>query len=346
MSKKTALVVCPGRGTYNKSELGYLMRYHSARKDMLAAFEAERARQSQTSLAELDGTKRYSVSIHTRGDNASLLIHACAFGDYQAIDRDAFEIVAVTGNSMGWYIALACAGAVSMENGARIVNTMGTIMQDNLIGGQIVYPLVDEDWKIVPGRRAAITELMAAINAKTEQQVFVSIELGGFLVLAGNAAGLKALTKALPVIDRFPMTLANHAAFHTPLQTENSKRGFAALRLDMFDQPKVAMIDGRGAIWPSGNTDTNALYQYTFGEQVESPYDFTRAVEVGVKEFAPECVIVLGPGSTLSGAVAQSLIGIQWRGVASKADFSERQMRDPYLLAMGREEQRRLVCEA
>jgi len=108
MSKKSALVICPGRGTYNKPELGYLARHHSGRKDMLAIFEAERKRRSQPSLQSLDGAERYSVATHTRGDNASLLIHTCAYGDFQAIDRDKFDIVAITGNSMGWYVALAC----------------------------------------------------------------------------------------------------------------------------------------------------------------------------------------------------------------------------------------------
>ena len=105
MSKKTALVICPGRGTYNKAELGYLARHHGDRRDMLAPFEAECARLSQPSLKSLDDAERYSVATHTRGDNASLLIHACAYGDFQAIDRDRFEIAAITGNSMGWYIA-------------------------------------------------------------------------------------------------------------------------------------------------------------------------------------------------------------------------------------------------
>ena len=343
MSKKSALVICPGRGTYNKPELGYLARHHSARKDLLATFEAERVRLSQPSLQSLDEAERYSVATHTRGDNASLLIHACAYGDFQAIDRDKFEIVAVSGNSMGWYVALACAGAVSMENGGRIVNTMGTIMQENLIGGQIVYPLLDEDWREVPGRRAEIADLMLDINYKQSQQVHVSIELGGMLVLAGNASGLKALMERLPVIDRFPMTLANHAAFHTALQKPNSERGLEALPANLFTQPDIPLIDGRGNIWQRGATDQAALHQYTFGHQVTQTYDFTHAVQVGVREFAPDCVIVLGPGGTLGGAVAQSLIGIDWQGLGSKADFAARQESDPYLLAMGRDDQRALV---
>ncbi|MEL7453653.1 MAG: ACP S-malonyltransferase, partial [Pseudomonadota bacterium] len=149
--RKSALVVCPGRGTYNKPELGYFARHHSNKKDLLATFEGIRANARQASLESLDRADRYSAAVHTRGDNASLLIHACAMGDLGDIDRAAYDIVAITGNSMGWYIALACGGAVAPQTGGEIVNGMGTFMQEALIGGQVVYPLVDADWKPVPG---------------------------------------------------------------------------------------------------------------------------------------------------------------------------------------------------
>lgn len=341
--KKTALVVCPGRGTYNKNELGYLARHHGHRQDMLAMFEAERARLEQTPLAELDGAERFSVATHTRGDNASLLIHACAYGDYLAIDPDKFEIVALTGNSMGWYIASACAGAVSPDAGGRIVNTMGTFMQDAMIGGQLVHPLVDENWQRVVGRREDVLAIMAQINALPDAELYVSIELGGMLVLAGNEKGVKAAMERLPVVDQFPMQLANHAAFHTHLQAPVSERGLSALTADLFGQPDTPLIDGRGHIWRRGSTAPSALHAYTLGHQVVERYDFTKAIEVGMREFAPDCLIVTGPGTTLGGAVAQSLIGMNWQGLASKQDFIDHQESEPIVLAMGREDQRELV---
>ena len=82
------------------------------------------------------------------GDNASLLIYACALADFAAIDRDKYDIVAVTGNSMGWYLALACAGILDFEGGARLVNNMGGMMHNHGKGGQIVWPIVDADWRI------------------------------------------------------------------------------------------------------------------------------------------------------------------------------------------------------
>ncbi|MEO9968419.1 MAG: ACP S-malonyltransferase [Hyphomonadaceae bacterium] len=343
MSKKQALVICPGRGTYNKPELGYLTRHHSHRSEMLDIFEQERKTRSQPSLKSLDGAERYSVATHTRGDNASLLIHACAIGDFNAIDRNRYDIAAITGNSMGWYIALACAGAVNQVDGANIVNTMGAYMQETMIGRQIVYPLVDDDWKAIPERRAEVLTLMDRVNAQPDLEIHISIELGGMIVLAGNDAGLKAMTDLLPVIDRFPMSLANHAGFHTSLQLPISERALSTLPKTMMTQPTIPMIDGRGTIWQPASVDHLALHQYTLGQQVTDTYNFTRAVQVGVREFAPDCIIILGPGNTLGGAVAQSLIDISWQSLESKAGFAERQATDPYILAMGRDDQRALV---
>ncbi|MEM7663134.1 MAG: ACP S-malonyltransferase [Pseudomonadota bacterium] len=346
MTRKSALVVCPGRGTYNKPELGYLARYHKHRYELLRVMEDERARVRQPSLASLDSADRYSVATHTRGDNASLLIHACAMGDFAAIDQDTYDIVAVTGNSMGWYIALACAGAASQTVGAQIVNTMGTYMQEALIGGQLVYPITDSEWKEIPGRCAEILDLLTEVNAEPGHEVDVSIELGGMIVLAGNDEGLTALTSRLEPIDRYPMYLQNHAAFHTRLQDPVSKRGLETFSPDQFQSPNIPMIDGRGHIWSRHASDQGALHQYTFGHQVVETYDFSRAVQVGMREFAPDCILLLGPGGTLGGAIAQSLIAIDWQGLDSKSAFQVRQDTDPILLAMGREDQRALVTGA
>src|SRR5690349_24339819 len=97
-----AVVVCPGRGTYNKTELGYLHR-HFPDAALLGAFDEQRRSAGQPSLSELDGAQRFSVAEHTRGDNASALIFAATLGDFLSIDRGKIDIVAVTGNSMGWY---------------------------------------------------------------------------------------------------------------------------------------------------------------------------------------------------------------------------------------------------
>jgi len=287
-----------------------------------------------------------SVATHSRGDNASALIYAATLGDALSIDGEKVQIVAVTGNSMGWYSALACGGALSAEGGFEVVNTMGALMQAALIGGQLVYPHVGEDWRPDPGRKARLLAQVDEIGARDGHVLSLSIDLGGMLVVAGNEAGLAAFEGAVPRVDgRFPMRLANHAAFHTRLQAPVAEQGRARLSPGLFRQPTLPLIDGRGAIWWPWTTDVSALWDYTLGHQVTAPYDFTRAIAIGAREFAPDLFIVTGPGTTLGGAVAQSLIAADWRGMGDKSDFQARQAEDPLLISVGRDDQRQSVTK-
>ena len=112
---------------------------------------------------------------------------------------------------------------------------------------------------------------------------------------------------------------------------------------DLFQAPSIPMIDGRGHIWTPFSTDPHEMWDYTLGHQMHTSYDFTKAVQVGVKEFAPDAVIILGPGSSLGGAVAQSLIDIGWQNWHSKNDFIARQKDSPYIIALGLDDQRKLA---
>ncbi|MEQ9258506.1 MAG: ACP S-malonyltransferase [Roseovarius sp.] len=341
---KTAVVICPGRGTYNKAELGYLGR-HFPDNGLLTRFDSIRAAVGQKTLSALDGAERFSPAEFTRGDNASGLIFAATYGDFLSMSEE-IRVVAVTGNSMGWYSALACGGAVSAEGGFEIVNTMGTLMHEAMIGGQLVYPFLGADWRPDPARKAELLALVAEIDAKEGQTLALSIDLGGMLVLAGNTEGLSAFEKAVPKVDdRFPMRLAGHAAFHTALQRPVAEKGRAALAPSLFGQPRLPMIDGRGAIWWPGATDTHALWDYTLSHQVTEAYDFTSAITVAAREFAPDLFIVTGPGTTLGGAVAQSLVLANWRGIGCKQDFTIHQTATPLLAAMGNAEQRAWVTK-
>ena len=330
--KQTAVVIAPGRGTYNKNELGYLKRHHPNAPN-LDQFDAYRATLGQKKISELDTFSRFSGPTHTRGDNSAPLIYACAYSDFVSIDRDLFDIVGITGNSMGWYIALACAGAVDPMGGMQVVNTMGTLMQVHMIGGQLIYPFLDDNWQEIPGRRDNLLSEVTTINSYPDHDLGLSIDLGGMLVLAGNEAGLSAFERSVPALQgRFPMRLQNHAGFHTHLQRPISKLGFDALSEQLFVQPTIPLIDGRGAIWYPNSTDISALYNYTLGHQVVEPYDFTAAIRTAAREFMPDVFIVLGPGTTLGGATAQALIQANWRGWRSKLDFEQEAQTQPRLL--------------
>jgi len=317
--------------------LGYLSRHHAG-SPWLAHFDAVRAGAGKPTLSELDGAKKFDPKLHPRGDVAAPLIHACAFLDFLKLDRERFEIVAVTGNSMGWYTALACAGAVSGEHGFAIADAMGVNSQKHAPGGQAVIVLAGEDWRVDAQTALAVNAACARVG------VLPSIRLGGMLVVAGPDAALDALTAVLPPLPRPPLRLPGHGPFHTPLMQASADAARAQLPADWFGAPQVPLIDGRGKVWRRFESDRQALWEYTFGHQILEAYDFTAAITVACREFAPDRLVLLGPGETLGGAIGQAIVALDWLDIGSKYVFSFRQEEDPFLVAMGREAQRRLVA--
>ena len=342
-ARKKAVVVCPGRGTYTKSELGYLYRFHSDKTGLIERIDEYRHQNQQSTITELDQTTVFDPRTHTRGDNASSLIYACAYADYLSIDTDAFDVVAITGNSMGWYIALACAHSLDQVNALMLINTMGNLMHEYASGGQLIYPLLDDDWRPVVGRAQEFEQLKHAINQQPGQQLSDSILLGGLRVFAGNDAALESLSRSLAPEGSYPMRLPNHAAFHSPLMQTISEAALNLISAEIFKQPEIPLIDGRAKSWFPLSSDVAELYDYTLGNQVVETYNFTRAIQACVQEFAPDCLIIPGPGNTLGGVTAQALIDIRWQGMESKQGFLERQANDPFILSMGRDEQRARV---
>lgn len=340
-----AIIIAPGRGTYGKAELGSIARLHGQRHAALIAnFDSQRAERGQESISALDSAARFSVSIHMRGDVAAPLIYTGSVCDAMDISADRYEAVAALGNSMGWYSALAIGGAVTPENGFRIANAMGMNSQIHGDGGQILLQIVDETWRPVAGLREALLDRVAAIGARPDCRLALSIDLGGMLVFAGNESGLAALiAEAPPTPGRDPLRLGGHGPFHTPLMHGSAAKAQAELSPNLFGALTLPLVDGRGHIWRRHSSDPAQMWAYSFGHQILQPYDFALSLRVAMREYAPNAIILTGPGDTLGGAIAQILIDMRWQGISDKSAFMARQRSDPILLSMGRKEQRGLV---
>lgn len=334
--KKTAVVVCPGRGSYNKAELGSIGRLHASQQPLIQQLDAVRHELGLASISELDGAASFSSRLHQQPENAAGLIFSAGLLDYHSINQQQFEVVAITGNSMGWYTALGCAGVWHPAVAIQYVSQMARLTA-SAAGGQCIYPLVNSDWQPDAEKVALVDALLADYAG----ELFESIRFGGYAVLAGTEEAIKAALGRLPKVDeRFPMQLPGHAAFHSPLMAQAASDAMASIDGSSFARPRLPLIDGCGRIWQPYATEAEALKRYTLERQVQGCYDFSLAIEVAVKEFAPDALILLGPGASLGGAVAQSLIQLNWQGLGSKADFSARQQHNPLLLSMGLPEQR------
>jgi len=311
------VLVLPGRGSYTERTMRQLDPQHP----WVSAAERLRAELGLDSLVELDRADRFSPARHLRPAHVSPLIYLRTMLDVERV-RAREEVVAIVGNSMGWYSALAAGGALSFEDGFRLVQRMSILQEEHgAAGGQIIYPLVDAEWRVDAERRAAIQALVDA----NPGELFHSIHLGGQSVLAGSRAGLAAAQEGLEPIQQgritYPLRLAQHGPYHTPLvaETAQAARGFAEEL--QFSQPEVELIDGLGRRHTPWGSSTEALREYTFGAQIVGTYDFTRSLEVALCEHAPDRLVATGPGNTLGGICGQVLIGMRWRGIDSKTGF-------------------------
>jgi acyl transferase domain-containing protein len=251
---------------------------------------------------------------------------------------------------MGWYTALGVAGALSLSDTLRLIETMGAYQQDNVIGGQLLYPVSHPDWSPDPARLAAVEAALTAARA-AGHGAWWSIRLGSFAVLGADDGGLAFLSAALPPEARgaqtFPVRLPLHSAFHTPLLGATAARAWQDLMVDAplgFQAPRVPLVDGRGHVFRPLSADPAEMASYTLGHQVVEPYDFATSLEAALNHTGPDQVVLLGPGNPLGGAAASVLLRAGWRGMTSRADFEAVQAGDrPVLVSMGIPAQRALV---
>lgn len=317
--KQTAVVVCPGRGGYNKPELGSIGRRHLPQQARLIDnFDRVRQQLGYPTVSELDSEPTFKHKVHYAPENSAALIYGAGYADFKAIDTNQYDIVAITGNSMGWYTALTCAGVWQPDSAMEIVTDMA-LRTAKADGAQLIYPVMNEQWQPDADKQSAID----AFIHKHPDELFLSIRYGGYALLAGTTEAIQAASKSLkPIDDRFPMILPGHAAFHSPLMSDASEGALKHWSVDTFSQPKTPLVDGRGVIWEPGAVNKETLKHYTFGHQVTECYDYSRAIRVALREFAPDKLLLLGPGNSLGGATGQALVAMDWRGINSKDAFS------------------------
>lgn len=335
-----AVLACPGRGAYAAASLGSL----PIDDPWVIRAEQLRAEYGLEPLLDLDRAERFDPSRHLQPVHASPLIFIASMLDAEAAVTD-YRITAVIGNSLGWYTALAVAGALPFEDAFRLVQEMAILQQEPLPsggpGGQVIYPLADAAWRPDPQLRAAVSDALAEPAVNGDGHVHESIDLGAYAVLAGDEAGVARLLGRLAPVrvgERiFPLRLSQHGPYHTPLVAHVAEA--AATRLGDLDwrPPSATLIDGRGVRWTPWSTDPDALRDYTLGEQVTTPFRFAASVRVALREEAPDLLVLPGPGNSLGGICGQLVVAEGYRGIGSREDFEMVQRSEaPVVLSMHR----------
>ena len=338
MNRERIVIICPGRGSYTRDTQGYLNKNIQSSSNKIKYMDDERNNTGLPTLTEIDSQK-FKASIHMKGEHASTLIYACSLVDYYSIDQSKYKIVAILGNSMGWYSTLSFSKSLHYQKAYGLIDVMGSMMKNRIIGGQIIYSIADDDWNINKSLMKQCLKEVEKVGAK------ISIYLGGYIVIGADQEALNTLLKRLPKKDNYPFQLPYHAAFHTPLLQSISKEAKEIFSKDTFLKPQTPIIDGRGYIWSPWSTNETDLWNYTFDHQVCNTYDFTKSLTVSIKEFSPDKIVLLGPGNTLGGAIGQILCKLKWKNIASKKDFVSLQKENPFLISMGIPDQRELISQ-
>lgn len=323
MSRPTAVLLCPGRGAYGKDELGFVGRTlrPGPVDDALAASDDWRRSQGRPTLRELDGAPAFRPGLHLDGQNAAELIYFGTMAHAERL-RDRYDVLAVAGNSLGWYTALPASGALDPTQGWRLVATMAALQQQ-VPGGQVLTTTVGEDWQPNAALRVAVQATVHALQDRGDEYYCdYSILLGGHVVLAGTEAAVRELLTRLPKVQvgerAFPFRLAGHGPFHTRLCRTTSEQATAALADLPIGMPHCHLIDGFGNVHSPWSADPRELLHYTTHAQVLETFDFTACVRTAMREFQPDVLLCAGPGSSLRAPVGHCVLAEGWRGVRDK----------------------------
>lgn len=245
------------------------------------------------------------------------------------------DVVAVLGESGGWYAALAVAGVLSRGEVERLVGELAVVQSElGTRAEQLVFPLSDASWQPDP----ALGDALASALRDADGEVHQTADLGAYAVISGPEDGIRALAAALPEVaigDRhYPLVLPPRPALHTP----GAERLAGALRLRLHDldwrRPTVTLIDGLGVRHTPWSADPVVLRDYTFGPQLLATYRFATAFRVALREQAPDIVIVPGNGGRLAAVCGQLVVAEGYRGIRSRRAFVATQQRSPIVLSM------------
>jgi [acyl-carrier-protein] S-malonyltransferase len=208
-------------------------------------------------------------------------------GVLRVLEDEGLKFDAAFGHSLGEFSALVATGAISFQDGLRLVRTRGREMlaaADVEPGGMAaVIGLPD----------AKVEELCAGIDGVWP----ANFNSPGQVVVSGRRAALDALTaKATAAGAKRVLPLAVSGAFHSPLMAAAQAPLRAQLETTAWHTPDPAFFSACSLEFESGD------FVELLSRQLVSPVRFTEAVN---KLYAAgyDSYLEVGPGSVLSGLV-------------------------------------------
>jgi [acyl-carrier-protein] S-malonyltransferase len=272
-------------------------RFPAAREVFDAADEALGFSLSRLCFEGPDDELRQTVNTQPAIVTASIACYAAAYGRLDVVEgAPAF----VAGHSLGEYSALIAAGALSFEDGVRLVRQRGRLMQE--AGERNPGTLA----AVLGADESAVEEVCQATGAE-----ICNINGAGQIVIGGpHQAVLRAmdLAKARGAVKVTQLNVS--AAFHSSLMQPAVGGMRLALAEAVMQDPRIPVIgncDGQPLTTAQGLKDELA-------RQVASAVQWQRSVEYMAKN-GVQTFVEIGPGRVLSGLIKRIARGVAGRNV-------------------------------
>ncbi len=208
---------------------------------------------------------------------------------------DEFAPTMVAGHSLGELSALVAAGALSFEDGVKLVSARAIAMQ--------------KACEATPGTMAAviglpdekIEEICAEVSTDGNIVVAANYNCPGQLVISGNVDAINAACEKLKAAGaKRALPLKVGGAFHSPLMQPAKEELEKAIKATAFSEPKCPVYQNVDA---QPHTDP-AEIQANLIAQLTSSVRWTASVQnmikAGANDFT-EC----GPGKALQGMIGR-----------------------------------------
>ncbi len=242
--------------------------------------------------------------------NAQLTTFVSSLMVLDAVERLGIVPSFCAGHSLGEYTALTATGALSFEDGVRLVVERADAMHEagSASPGTMAAVLgLDDDLVEVACRRADAEVWVANFNAP------------GQVVIAGSPAGVASAgehAKELGAKKIMPLQVSG--AFHTPFMTAARERLRTAIALASPRDVEVPVISNVDAIAHSSGEEWSSLLSAQLSSPVRWKHCLLTMSELGVSGF-----VELGPGGVLTGMAKRTVENARTISVATPEELDK-----------------------
>ncbi|TVR74583.1 MAG: [acyl-carrier-protein] S-malonyltransferase [Marinilabiliales bacterium] len=238
----------------------------------------------------------------TRVTQPAIFVHSVVLA---TVLGERFRPDMVAGHSLGEFSALVAAGALSFEDGLRLVSARATAMQKACDAApSTMAAVLGLDDQIVEDVCREVDDVVVPANYNSPGQI----------VISGSVNGIDTAVKKLQELGaKRAIKLSVGGAFHSPLMEPARSELATAIEKTSFSRPRCPIYQNVNAI---SVTDPEEIRK-NLVDQLTSPVRWTQTVLNMINDGAVHFTEV-GPGNVLQGLVKKA---DRQMGTSSAADL-------------------------